>query len=127
MPHITCRVDRSEIYDQTEAKRQPAGRTRHSKRSVTLISGLSSDVAGPSSNNLQKVQVTSARKTPTLKYAAKKNNADQEQRAKTVDIVRLKTGKCAIMVFKDCVIAMRCSSPNSAPIRTLSSSCVHFK
>ncbi|CAF2917376.1 unnamed protein product [Rotaria sp. Silwood2] len=34
----------------------------------------------------------STRKTPTLKYNAKKNNIDQEQRAKTVDIIRLKTG-----------------------------------
>jgi len=34
-----------------------------------------------------------SRKTPTLKYNAVKTNTDQEQRAKTVDIVRLKTGK----------------------------------
>jgi hypothetical protein len=65
---------------------------------MTRVTGLSSDVTGTSSNNLQRVQVTSTRKTPALKYAAKKSNADQEQRAKTVDIVRLKTGECAIMV-----------------------------
>ena len=35
---------------------------------------------------------TNRRKTPTLKYNVKKNNIDQ-QHAKTVDIVRLKTGK----------------------------------
>jgi hypothetical protein len=34
-----------------------------------------------------------SRKTPTLKYNAKKINTDLQQRAKTVDIVRLKTGK----------------------------------
>ena len=33
------------------------------------------------------------RKTPTLKYNAKKTNTDEQQRSKTVDIVRLKTGK----------------------------------
>ncbi|CAF1131336.1 unnamed protein product [Adineta steineri] len=33
----------------------------------------------------------STRKTPTLKYNAKKTNTDQQQRAKTVDIVRLRT------------------------------------
>jgi hypothetical protein len=35
----------------------------------------------------------STRKTPTLKYNAKKTNTDLQQRAKTVDIVRLKTGE----------------------------------
>lgn len=37
--------------------------------------------------------LTSTRKTPTLKYNAKKTNTDQEHRAKTVDVVRLKNGK----------------------------------
>jgi len=40
----------------------------------------------------QKPLPTNTRKTPTLKYCAKKTNTDQEQRAKTVDVVRLKTG-----------------------------------
>jgi hypothetical protein len=40
----------------------------------------------------QKPIPTSTRKTPTLKYSAKKTNTDQLQRAKTVDVVRLKTG-----------------------------------
>ena len=39
---------------------------------------------------------TSTRKTPTLKYNAKKTNTDQEHRAKTIDIVRLKAGKYCI-------------------------------
>ncbi|CAM4930060.1 unnamed protein product [Rotaria socialis] len=34
---------------------------------------------------------TTARRGPTLKYNAKKTNNDQKQRAKTVDVVRLKT------------------------------------
>lgn len=33
------------------------------------------------------------RQTPTMKYSAKKTNTDEQQRAKTVDIVRLKAGK----------------------------------
>ncbi|CAF1063837.1 unnamed protein product [Adineta ricciae] len=33
----------------------------------------------------------STRKTPTMKYSGKKTNTEQQQRAKTVDIVRLKT------------------------------------
>jgi hypothetical protein len=40
----------------------------------------------------QKSLPTSTRKTPTLKYCAKKTNTDQEQRAKTVDVIRLKSG-----------------------------------
>ncbi len=40
----------------------------------------------------QKPFPTSARKTPTLRYNTKKANTDQQQRAKTVDVVRLKTG-----------------------------------
>ena len=40
----------------------------------------------------QKQNSTSIRKTPTLKYNAKTSNTDQKQHAKTVDIVRLKTG-----------------------------------
>ena len=35
---------------------------------------------------------TSTRKTPTLRYCAKKTNTDHEQRSKTVDVVRLKAG-----------------------------------
>lgn len=42
---------------------------------------------------------TSTRKTATLKYSAKKTNTDQQQRAKTVDIVRLKTGKQEIILY----------------------------
>ncbi|CAF1286362.1 unnamed protein product, partial [Rotaria sordida] len=41
--------------------------------------------------NEQEPLPTSTRKTPTLKYNTKKNNTDQQQRAKTVDIIRLKT------------------------------------
>lgn len=40
----------------------------------------------------EKPQGTS-RQTATMKYSAKKTNADEQQRAKTVDIVRLKAGK----------------------------------
>jgi hypothetical protein len=43
--------------------------------------------------NEQRPIPTSTRKTPTLKYNAKKSNTDQQQRAKTVDVIRLKTGK----------------------------------
>lgn len=53
----------------------------------------------PVSKRLEQIQINhenenkSTRQTPTLKYHAKKTNTDQEQRAKTVDIVRLKAGK----------------------------------
>ncbi len=41
----------------------------------------------------QKPFPTTSRKTPTLRYHTKKANTDQQQRAKTVDVVRLKTGQ----------------------------------
>ena len=41
----------------------------------------------------QKSLPSSTRKTPTLRYNAKKPNTDQELRAKTVDVVRLKAGE----------------------------------
>jgi len=44
-----------------------------------------------------------SRKTPTLKYNPKKTNTDQEQRAKTVDIVRLKAGK------RFCITSLLCN------------------
>ena len=37
--------------------------------------------------------VSEQKSRPLMKYAAKKTNTDQEQRAKTVDIIRLKSGK----------------------------------
>jgi hypothetical protein len=46
----------------------------------------------PTPTDEQKPLPTSTRKTPTLKYSAKKTDTVQEQRAKTVDVVRLKTG-----------------------------------
>jgi hypothetical protein len=46
----------------------------------------------PTPTDEQKSLPTSTRKTPTLKYNAKKTNIDQLQRAKTVDVVRLKAG-----------------------------------
>jgi hypothetical protein len=44
----------------------------------------------PTPTDEQKPLPTSTR--PTLKYNAKKTNTDQLQRAKTVDVVRLKAG-----------------------------------
>lgn len=46
----------------------------------------------PTVTDEQRPLLTSTRKTPTLKYNAKKNNTDQQQRAKTVDVVRLRNG-----------------------------------
>lgn len=46
----------------------------------------------PTPTDEQKPLPTSTRKTPTLRYNAKKTNTDQQQRAKTVDVVRLKAG-----------------------------------
>ena len=46
----------------------------------------------PTPTDESKPLPTSTRKTPTLKYSARKTNTEQDQRAKTVDVVRLKTG-----------------------------------
>ena len=49
----------------------------------------------------QKPLPTSTRKTRTLKYGAKKSDANQEQhRAKTVDVVRLKAGEYCDRSFR---------------------------
>lgn len=61
---------------------------------VIKIDDYSRNIPGkiPTPSDESKPIPTSTRKTPTLKYAAKKANIDQDQRAKTVDVVRLKTG-----------------------------------
>ena len=41
----------------------------------------------------EKPVVSEQKSRPIIKYSAKKPSTDQEQRAKTVDIVRLKAGK----------------------------------
>lgn len=49
---------------------------------------------GPTSTDDSKsTSTSSSRKAPTLKYGAKKTNTEQDQRAKTVDVVRLKAGE----------------------------------
>ncbi|CAF0992532.1 unnamed protein product [Rotaria sordida] len=76
---VSKRFEQLKVFDEIESnKRNKLPLENLSEKLLTL-------------KDEQKPNLTSTRKTPTLKYNAKKSNAGQQQHAKTVDIVRLKT------------------------------------
>ncbi|CAF2819700.1 unnamed protein product [Rotaria sp. Silwood2] len=75
---ISKRLEQFKVFDEIERNKLNKLSSDNSSEKLLILT------------NEQKQSSTSTRKTPTLKYNAKKTNTDKQQHAKTVDIVRLK-------------------------------------
>ncbi|CAF0899341.1 unnamed protein product [Rotaria sp. Silwood1] len=86
---VSKRLEQLKTYGENEWKKRV--KSINDANEFTVEGKLRQAGKIPTLTDEQKPLPTSTRKTPTLKYNTKKNNTDQQQRAKTVDVVRLKT------------------------------------
>ncbi|CAF3541406.1 unnamed protein product [Adineta steineri] len=86
---VSKRLEQLKTYGENEWKKRI--KSTNDANEFTVEGKLRQAGKIPTPTEEQKPLPTSTRKTPTLKYSAKKANTDQQQRAKTVDVVRLKT------------------------------------
>ncbi|CAF0986323.1 unnamed protein product [Rotaria sp. Silwood1] len=75
---VSKRLEQLKVFDEIE------------RNKLNKLASENSSEKPSTLTNEQKQISTSTRKTPTLKYNAKKPNTDKQHHAKTVDIVRLK-------------------------------------